>query len=86
MFLHGILYHTDAVGVENKFDSGNGPIFLSNVNCIGNERRLVECPTSDFLGNNNCMHSQDIGVMCQPMIYPGECYSYTGPCMYHKRP
>ena len=42
---------------------GSGPIWLDNVNCVGSEGRLVDCPASSF-GSNTCSHSEDAGVQC----------------------
>ena len=43
---------------------GTGQIWLDNVNCIGTETRLVDCPAIPF-GSHNCVHSEDAGVRCQ---------------------
>ena len=49
------------------FGEGNEtqPIHLSEVQCetIKNSKRLLDC-TSDRDGLNNCLHSQDAGVIC----------------------
>lgn len=50
---------------HNMFEGGKGPIFLSNVNCVGTERRLSDCQATTA----DCEHDQDIGVMCLPQIY-----------------
>ncbi len=42
---------------------GSGKIALSNVQCNGNEARLVDCP-SDTMVDENCTHSTDAGVLC----------------------
>ena len=51
------------------FGPGSGSILLDDVNCVGNETSLLAC---DYRGkptvsvdNNNCTHSQDVGVRCQ---------------------
>ena len=43
--------------------SGVGDIWLSNVQCIGNETSLELCPHDGF-GTHSCHHRQDIGVEC----------------------
>ena len=51
---------------------GAGPIVLNNVQCTGEERRLLECPgiAQDV---SNCRHSEDAGVTC----LPGKGFSLT---------
>ena len=46
------------------FGEGAGRIWLSNLQCRGNERMLLEC-TANSSGINPCTHAQDIGVRCQ---------------------
>ena len=50
------------------FGQGTGPIWLDDLLCRGNERRLVDCPVStggigmiDFCNG----HADDAGVVCQ---------------------
>ncbi|XP_030829862.1 deleted in malignant brain tumors 1 protein-like [Strongylocentrotus purpuratus] len=45
------------------FGPGTGIIVLDDVNCIGNEQSLFECPHQG-LGVNNCDHLEDAGVRC----------------------
>ena len=47
------------------FGQGSGPIFLDNLMCAGEESRLVDCSHAGF-EENNCSHSQDAGLSCQP--------------------
>lgn len=44
---------------------GAGPIVLNNVECTGDEQRLLECPGS-ALDVSNCYHNEDAGVTCLP--------------------
>eukprot|EP00057_Strongylocentrotus_purpuratus_P009602 XP_011664076.1 PREDICTED: scavenger receptor cysteine-rich type 1 protein M130-like [Strongylocentrotus purpuratus] len=48
---------------SGPFGPGTGTIVLDDVECIGNEARLVECPHIG-LGVHDCDHSQDAGVRC----------------------
>ncbi|XP_028411924.1 deleted in malignant brain tumors 1 protein-like isoform X2 [Dendronephthya gigantea] len=42
---------------------GSGPIWLSYVNCIGQEPNITSCSNNAW-GNNACSHSEDAGVEC----------------------
>ena len=46
---------------------GTGQIWLDNVQCVGNETRLIDCPANQ-LGVHNCMHFEDAGVNCQVAV------------------
>ena len=48
----------------HKFGKGIGIIGLSNVNCRGTENSLFDCSGANKWNNNNCQHSQDVGVVC----------------------
>ena len=45
---------------------GTGQIWLDNVQCVGNETRLIDCPANP-LGSHNCVNSEDAGVNCQAL-------------------
>ncbi len=68
---HSSLYDTHfysavllgATGITGGFfGSGVGQIALSNVQCIGTESKLADCPS----GVITCSHGRDAGVRCLP--------------------
>ena len=57
-----------------SFGAGTGRIWLDNVACSGNERRLIDC-NANPLGSHNCQHSEDAGVRCRAST--SECIGIT---------
>ena len=56
-----------AVALTTGFTNGAGQIWLDNVQCVGTETRLIDCPHLP-LGTHNCGHIEDAGVRCQPIV------------------
>jgi deleted-in-malignant-brain-tumors protein 1 len=59
------------------FGSGSGPIFLSQLDCLGDETSLLDCPTFSPPGLHDCDHTQDAGVRC---IDINQCLENNGNC------
>ena len=53
---------------QARFGEGIGNIWVDSVQCMGNERSLMNC-TAIFSGITTCTHAQDAGVRCPPGIH-----------------
>ncbi|KAK3592490.1 hypothetical protein CHS0354_014989, partial [Potamilus streckersoni] len=42
---------------------GNGPIWLDDLNCTGNENDIAMCMTKRW-GEHDCSHSEDVWISC----------------------
>ncbi|XP_027715901.1 soluble scavenger receptor cysteine-rich domain-containing protein SSC5D isoform X2 [Vombatus ursinus] len=48
---------------KTYYGSGTGPIWLDDVDCVGIEASLGDCPASPW-GIHNCEHQEDVGLTC----------------------
>ena len=58
------LCYVGAISLISGFTNGMGQIWLSDVQCVGTETRLIDCD-SNPLGVDYCHHYEDAGVVCQ---------------------
>ena len=56
-----------AVAITTGFADGAGQIWLDNVQCVGTETRLIDCP-ANALGTTSCGHVSDAGVRCSTIM------------------
>ena len=58
----------DFTGAEvvsiSEFTQGEGPVFLDQLSCGGDEERLDECRRGRPTGLHTCDHSQDVAIRC----------------------
>ena len=53
---------------SSTFGAGTGPVFLSDLRCVGSEANLLECSNFNFVqlaSNDHCTHSRDVGLRCE---------------------
>ena len=48
-----------------RYGQGSGPIWLTRLDCIGNETSLHYCPHAGVGNTGQCGHNDDVGVRCQ---------------------
>ena len=61
------LMYPGAVVVPNgTYGQGAGPVFLSELDCLGSETSLLNCNTRQNQppGLHSCQHSRDVAVKC----------------------
>ncbi|KAJ8300514.1 hypothetical protein KUTeg_022033 [Tegillarca granosa] len=66
------LIYLNSAGASAKanatYGAGSGTIIMDNVVCVGTESNLGQCQFQGF-GINDCDHTEDAGVRCQPRMY-----------------
>ena len=70
-----------AVSAAAEFSVGDGPIFLDNLECTGDESILSRCPHGEWT-EHNCRHSEDAGVICSPLPTTEAPVTFAGQSYY----
>jgi hypothetical protein len=68
-------YANGAYGFEHSFGGGSGNIWLDDVVCSGSEDSIEECMHNNW-GDHNCVHEEDVGVMCETTCESFNWYQY----------
>lgn len=61
--IHGSLFILTEALSGGEFGEGTGMMWLSDVQCIGNESTLSNCVAA-YNASDSCSHSQDAAVRC----------------------
>jgi len=57
------LFRRSGLPIGTVYGPGSGPMWLSNVNCVGDENALEDC-THNGWGSASCDHYEDISISC----------------------
>ena len=60
----GYFTRLGAASQKSNFGQGSGKIWMDDLECVGTELALSDCPFNGW-GDNNCAHWADAGVACQ---------------------
>ena len=52
----------------STYGYGSGIVWLSEVNCLGNETNIAQCSFPGW-GVNNCYHYRDVNVICDSELF-----------------
>ena len=57
-----VIFCTAMYFSSGKFGRGSGAIHLDDVQCVGSESMLMQCPHTSM---DNCAHFEDVGLRCE---------------------
>ncbi|XP_052085689.1 scavenger receptor cysteine-rich type 1 protein M130-like isoform X3 [Mytilus californianus] len=75
------LSYSTGISLGSDVDDGSGRIWLDDVNCFGNERKLIYCAHPGF-GVGNCNHNEDVGLYCFNMTEGSSSITNSDPGNY----
>jgi len=58
------LIGTERLQLLNLGAVGNGPVWLTQVDCAGTENNFLDCPRGDTFGELTCRHMSDVFMQC----------------------
>eukprot|EP00106_Octopus_bimaculoides_P017379 XP_014784821.1 PREDICTED: deleted in malignant brain tumors 1 protein-like [Octopus bimaculoides] len=61
-------YNVGVATINGNFGPGTGTIWLDDVNCMGSESTIEDCQYPQ-IGQHNCDHFEDAGVICSAPLY-----------------
>ncbi|XP_072021383.1 uncharacterized protein [Amphiura filiformis] len=59
------------------FGEGVDPTWIDDLECVGDENNVADCPRNDW-GDENCGHTEDVGVSCFNLESPFEVRLFGG--------
>ena len=72
---------TATVIVDGTFNMSTGPIFLTDLECDGEESNLLSCGSPVYL--HSCNHDKDVGVKCPGWWHNSYCFNICVLCCKH---
>ena len=58
--------------INHRYSQGTGTTWLDELRCTSSDLMLSTCSHNGF-GNENCLHSEDVAVICNTISSTGEC-------------
>lgn len=54
---------------SSRFGPGSGPIFMTTLQCTGQEQSIINCSYTPPQVSSSCSHSRDVGLSCEGMTW-----------------
>ena len=52
------------------YGQGRGKILMDQLECVGDEESIFNCPINSTIGQHDCTHREDAGVECNSFLTP----------------
>ena len=69
-----------AISVGNSYFGEGSELVLQYINCVGPELNVAQCSWGS-VGQLNCHHGRDVGVICQGIFEVSSANSYQLPIL-----